>query len=232
MAGTIIITGANGSLAVPSVKYLLSKYPDYTAVLTVRNTSNSDVNTARLRATIAQFPKSTTSIRKLDLSSLSEVKEFAATISAEVTNSTLKPIAAIICNAYTWSINDGLKFTTDEYELTFAVNHLAHMSLVLRLLGNMKPDGRIVFLASDSHYPGKNGLEKYPPAIPDDIETLVKPKPDVPGQEVGRGFQRYGISKLAAVMAAYELNRRLLQVCTMYLPETIPFPLKSCADLI
>lgn len=209
---SIIITGANGSLAVPSVSYLLKKYPDYTAILTVRDTSDSDPNTARLKETIAEFPKATTSIRKLDLSSLSAVQEFASTISSEIFSKTLPPIAAIVCNAYVWSISSGLKLSPDGYELSFAVNHLAHIALVLRLLGSMKPDGRLVFLASDAHYPGKNGLEKYPPGIPDDIELLVKPEPDVAGQEVGRGFQRYGNSKLAVVMGTYELNKRLQQV--------------------
>ncbi|CAG8979680.1 hypothetical protein HYALB_00003911 [Hymenoscyphus albidus] len=211
MSGTIIITGANGSLAVPSVEYLLSHYPDYTAILTVRNTSDSDENTARLKQTIARFPKATTSIRKLDLSSLADVQEFATTISSEIATGSLGKIAAVICNAYIWSINDGLRFSQDKYELSFAVNHLAHMSLVLRLLGSFRSDGRIVFLASDAHYPGKNGLEKYPPGIPDNIELLVKPEPDTAGEEVGRGFQRYGNSKLAVIMGTYELNRRLQQ---------------------
>lgn len=212
MSGTIIITGANGSLAVPSVSYLLRKYPEYTAVLTVRSTSEADLNTSRLKETITEFPKATTSIRKLDLSSLSEVQEFASTISSEISSKILPPIAAIVCNAYIWSINDGLKLSPDGYELSFAVNHLAHIALVLRLIGSFKSDGRIVFLASDAHHPGKNGLETYPPGIPDNIELLVKPEPDVPGQEVGRGLQRYGNSKLAVVMGTYELNKRLQQV--------------------
>lgn len=213
MAGTIIITGANGSLAIPSVKYLLSNYPTYAAVLTVRDASSSDANTQNLRDVVSQFPKANTSIRTLDLSSLSAVSSFAAAIKTDISEKKLPPLASIICNAYTWSISGGLKFSADGYENSLAVNHIGHLALVLRLLDQFGPDGgRITFLSSDSHYPGKNGLEKYPPNLPNDLELLVRPQPDAKGEEVGRGFQRYGRSKLAVVMGMYQLNKRLAQV--------------------
>ena len=44
MAGTIIITGANGSLALPAVQHLLANYSNHALVLTVRNTLDADVN--------------------------------------------------------------------------------------------------------------------------------------------------------------------------------------------
>ncbi len=56
MSGTIVITGANGSLAIPAVKYLLANYPGYGVVLTVRNASDADAHTKNLRKTLAQFP--------------------------------------------------------------------------------------------------------------------------------------------------------------------------------
>ncbi|KAA8574834.1 hypothetical protein EYC84_004078 [Monilinia fructicola] len=91
-----------------------------------------------------------------------------------------------------------------------AVNHLAHLALVLRLLGSFSPDGgKIVILGSDSHYPGKNGLEKFPPNLPDDLELLVHPGLGKSGEEVSRGFQRYGLPKAAAIMGMYQLNKRL-----------------------
>jgi len=63
------------------------------------------------------------------------------------------------------------------------------VALVLRLLGHFGPEGgRVVVFASDAHWFGKNGLEKYPPVIPDDLEQLVKPGPDKPADNMGRGF--------------------------------------------
>ena len=214
MPGTIIITGANGSLAIPAVKHLLTNAPSYTIVLTVRNTTTTDVNTKFLRDTLAQFPDAQTSIRKLDLADLSAVKEFAGTVAAEVADGKLPPLASIVCNAYYWNLAAPADLTTDGYEKTFQVNHLAHAALVLRLLGSFGSDGgRVVLFSSDAHWPGKNGFEKYPPALPTDLDLLVKPNKDDPPDNLGRGFQRYAISKLAIVMWMYALNRYLEKVC-------------------
>lgn len=104
--------------------------------------------------------------------------------------------------------------TRDGYEKTFQVVHIAHAALVLRLLGTFSSDGgRIVLFSSDAHYPGKNSLEKYPPAIPNNLELLAKPAADDPPDNLGRGFQRYAESKLAVVMWMYTLNRYLETVC-------------------
>ena len=100
MAGTIIITGANSSLAIPAVQHLLTKYPDYTTVLTVRNILDDDVNTKKLRETLTKYPEADTSIRKLDLANLSAVHDFASTIAAEVADGSLPPLTSIVCNAY------------------------------------------------------------------------------------------------------------------------------------
>ena len=99
MAGTIIITGANGSLAIPAVQHLLTKYPTYTALLTVRNTSDTDLNTKRLRETVMQHPQANSSIRKLDLADLSAVHDFADTVAAEITDGKLPPLASIVCKS-------------------------------------------------------------------------------------------------------------------------------------
>lgn len=214
MAGSILITGANGSLAIPAVHHLLTKYPDHTAILTVRNASGTDINTKKLRDTVAQYPNAKTRICQLDLANLSAVHDFASTIAADIADGRLAPLASIICNAYYWNLVREAEVTGDGYEKSFQVTHLAHVALVLRLLGSFGPDGgRVVLLSSDAHWPGKNSLEKYAPAIPDDLELLVKPTPDQPADNFGRGFQRYAVSKLAVVMWMYALNRYLEKVC-------------------
>lgn len=208
--GTVLITGANGSLAVPAVGYLLSKYPSCTAVLTVRDDSERDTNTIRLRSIIAKYPNAHCSIRKLDLARLSDVGAFTDAIHSDIANGRLQPLVAIICNAFTWDMSETIKFTDDGFERAMGVNHVAHFDLTLRLLGDLEPKrGRIVFMSSESHWPGKAGFEKYAPILPADLDLLVKPQPDKLGEEVGRGFQRYGLSKLVIVMSMYELNRRL-----------------------
>lgn len=211
-AGTIILTGANGSLGLGFVKSLLTNFPDHTAVLVVRDDSESDPNTKNLRQLIAGHPK--ISIKKLDLVSLRAVKQFTVDICSRVTSGELPRISAIVCNAFAWSLNTGQKFSDDGYELSFQVSYLSHFALVLQLLGSMDTtNGRVVMLGSDSHDPEKgNALQSYPVKFPDDPEHLAKPPPDVKGQEVGRGFQRYGLSKLCCIMLMYSLNRHLSQV--------------------
>ena len=210
MAGSIILTGANGSLAIPAVQHLLTHYPDFTPILTVRNASVADVNTQHLRKIVAQFPNVKTSIVEVDLASRSAVQDFASSIAADVAAGKLAPIAAIICNAYYWNLIQGVQFTSDGYEKTFQVSHLAHVSLILRLLGSfVTGGGRIVLLSSDAHEAGKNGLEKYPPSLPEDLDLLVKPVSHEAADNFGRGFQKYANSKLAIVTWMYALNSKL-----------------------
>ncbi|KAI0536158.1 hypothetical protein GGR58DRAFT_405125 [Xylaria digitata] len=208
MAGTIIITGANGSVAVHAVQHLLSKALDNTLVLTVRNTSDSDLNTKRLRETVDRFPNARVSIRKLDLATLQAVNEFIDAIAAEVVEDKLPPLVGVICNAFHWNMIADPELTEDELEKTMQVNHVSHSALVLRLLGSFgSQGGRLVLFTSDCHYPGRNSLERYPPGIPDDIDELVKARPEADRQ--GRGFQNYANSKLAILMWTYALNRYL-----------------------
>jgi NAD(P)-dependent dehydrogenase (short-subunit alcohol dehydrogenase family) len=214
MTGTVIITGANGSLAIPAVTYLLSEYKPDAIILTVRN--ETDDNTAKLRAAIAQAPSSVNvTIRKLDLASLTEVHAFAKWVRAQVAAREIPPLAAVIWNAMSWTLQGGLKFTADGYEQTIAVNHIAHFALTLELLASFDQEhGRIVFLGSDSH--DKSSLQKFPSVLPADLDKLVHPEPDREDEVADRGFQRYGLSKLVSIMTMYELSRRLAKVSTTY----------------
>ncbi|PLB55667.1 NAD(P)-binding protein [Aspergillus steynii IBT 23096] len=208
--GTIIITGANGSVAIPAVEQLLSQHPDHTLVLTVRNAASEDPNTQRLRDVISQHETAKASIRQLDLASLSSVHQFAGEIASEISEGKLPHLTSIICNAYYWNMVTEAQLTEDGYEKTFQVNHLAHAVLALRLLSHFGPDGgRIVLFSSDTHFPGQSPLEKYPPVIPDDLDLLAKPPNYENADPMGRGFQNYSVSKLAITMWMYAINRYL-----------------------
>ncbi|ROV92173.1 hypothetical protein VMCG_09281 [Cytospora schulzeri] len=213
MAGTIIITGSNGSLAIHAVRQLLAHSPDFTLVLTVRNTSDDDPNTKALRSVLAKHPQqSHASVRQLDLTNLASVHDFARNIANEISKGDLPPLVSIVCNAYYWNLTRPLEVTAgDGFEKTFQIGHLAHVALVLRLLGSFHPQlpGRIVCFSSDAIFPGKNGLEKIPPAIPDDLDLLAHPPPDAKNDNMAYGFQRYANTKLAIVTWTHALNRRL-----------------------
>ncbi|KAI1411086.1 putative short-chain dehydrogenase [Hypoxylon sp. FL1857] len=207
MAGSVVLTGANGSLAIRAVKYLLKNYPEYMAILTVRDASDADSNTKRLRNIIKRYPNAKASIHQVDLSNLSQTHKFADTIVLGITNHEFPRISAFIGNAYYWNLIGDPEITADGYDKTFQVNHIAHVALIMRLLHSFRDDGRIVFLSTDAHWPGKNPMEVYPPGIPDDLNLLIRPTVDK--DKFGRGYQRYANSKLAMTTWLHVLNRHL-----------------------
>lgn len=160
MAGSVLVTGANGSLGVHAVDYILRHYPDITAILTVRNTSDADANTKTLRDTIARYPGAKVSIHQLDLASLTAVHEFAGKITQDITNKVYPPLSAIVANAFYWNLVADPEITSDGYDKTIQVCHVAHVALVLRLLGSFGPNrGRVVLFTSDAHWPGQNSCK-------------------------------------------------------------------------
>ncbi|KAL2866071.1 uncharacterized protein BJX67DRAFT_388767 [Aspergillus lucknowensis] len=212
MAGTVILTGANGSLALGFVESFLALYPQHTLVAAVRNASpEKDPNTAKLIHLISKHPKADVRVEALDLGNLAGVRAFTDKIAARVSSKELPRISAIICNASAWSLEAGQKYTSDGYDASFQVCHLAHYLLVLKLLGSMDTTaGRVVMLGSVTHYAERpNPLSSLTAQIPDKIEELVKPKPDPPKLVHDRGFQRYASAKLANVLFMGDLNRRL-----------------------
>lgn len=212
MNGTVIITGANGSLALGFVESFLASYPQHTLIATVRNPSpETDQNTAKLVELIAKYPTANAKVEGLDLGSLVTVRSFADNLVARISSKELPPISAIVCNAFTWSLETGQKFTSDGFEATFQVSHLAHYLLVLKLLDRMDPtSGRVVMLGSITHYPERpNPLSSLRPGIPDNIDELIKPTADPPALVHDRGFQRNGTAKLANVLFTEDLNTRL-----------------------
>ncbi|KAJ5087244.1 hypothetical protein N7456_010860 [Penicillium angulare] len=214
MAGTVIITGASGSLAIATVQQLLSNYPSLTVLGTVRNVTKLPKSPPllQLEEIASQYPPGRLIIRNLDLGSLFEVQSFAKQVAKQVESGELPSIRAIICNAFTWSL-DGQRFTQDHYESTFQVNHLAHFVLVLGLLPSMnRSNGRIVMLSSEFHDPqNHNPLSALGAQLPvnDHLDELIKPHADDTGKEHDMGWRRYANSKLANVMFMESLNKRL-----------------------
>jgi WW domain-containing oxidoreductase len=211
--GTVILTGANGSLALSFVECLLERYSSYLVILTVRDDSAADKNTNELRKIVFRFPSAEVLIEPLDHSSLSDVRSFAESVTARISVGTIPRISAIICNAFSWSLKE-TKYSKDGYELGFQVSHLAHFALVLKLLGSVNPhQGRVVLLGSEAHDSNnKNNVNPLGAKIPDDLEELIKPKDDKKGEEMSRGFQRYSNSKLSNVMFMHSLNKKLQSV--------------------
>ncbi len=123
----------------------------------------------------------------LDLGDLASVRACAARFLE-----TGDPLHVLIANA---GLAGQRGLTKDGFERTFGVNHLGHFLLTELLLDRLKESApsRIVIVASRAHT-RVDGI---------DWDALTKPTVTT------TGFPEYGVSKLANVLHAKELARRL-----------------------
>lgn len=178
-----VVTGSNTGLGYDNARALAARGAK--VVMAVRDTAKGESAAGRIRALT---PGADISVQKLDLGSLASVREAAAEISAA------HPRIDLLIN------NAGVMYppkstTTDGFELQFGTNHLGHFALTGLLLKNLLPvdNSRVVVVSSIAH----NIKAKI------DFDDLQWEK---------RSYDKvasYGQSKLANLMFAYDLQRRL-----------------------
>jgi NAD(P)-dependent dehydrogenase (short-subunit alcohol dehydrogenase family) len=118
-------------------------------------------------------------------------------------------IDALVANAGAMS-TDTRRASADGYELTFAVNYLAHAQLIGDLLGALAPAARIVLLGSNTY--AQNFWRKLlgvPAADWRDPVEIARPASGmaVPGMKASG--VAYSNAKLAILYYAHELQRRI-----------------------
>ncbi len=179
---TCIVTGANSGIGLVEARVLAQKGAK--VILACRDMEKANAAVESIRSAV---PRADVSASKLDLASFASVREFAARFSGEHDRLDL-----LINNAGVM-IPPEKTFTEDGFELHFGTNHLAHFlltGLLLPLLGKA-PAARIVSLSSIAHRFGRI-----------DFDNL----------NAERGYSKgeaYNQSKLACLMFALELQRRL-----------------------
>jgi NAD(P)-dependent dehydrogenase (short-subunit alcohol dehydrogenase family) len=138
----------------------------------------------------------------LDLTSLDEVRSFAAEVAARVDR-----IDALVLNAGLVRADVDAR-TVDGFEQTFAVNHLAHYLLVRLLLDRLAEGARVVQTTSGTHDPAERS--GFPPPRHADARLLANPErdPDLDGNSRTAGRHAYTSSKLCAVLTARALTAR------------------------
>lgn len=119
------------------------------------------------------------SVRELDLGDLASVRNFAESLDG--------PVELLINNAGISAVP--LQHTADGFEAQIGVNHLGHFALTGLLLDRIT--GRVVTLSSGSHRQGKIRFD------------------DLNWENDYSRWKAYGQSKLANLLFAYELQRRL-----------------------
>lgn len=125
---------------------------------------------------------------RLDLAALDSVRSAAAELTGEYPR-----IDLLVNNAGAWSATRAE--TRDGFELQLGVNHLGHFAFTGLVLGTMlaTPGSRIVTVSSVSHRGGTVDLA------------------DLPMLRTYRHTAAYARSKLANLLFAFELHRRLAQ---------------------
>lgn len=147
--GTLLLTGANGGIAIGFVKQFLTSHykTSIKGYYSVRNPSKADALRSVLAASETQGHDY--EVAALDMGSFQSVRTAAQDINERVASGSLPPIRALVLNAGVQETT--LNFTDDGIERTFAVNYLHQFLLVLLLLQSMdKEHGRIVVIGSTS----------------------------------------------------------------------------------
>ena len=174
-----VITGANTGLGFDTAKVLAER--GATVVLAVRDVERGKQAAARFG------PGADVTVQELDLSSLESIRAAAADL-----HGTLPKIDLLINNAGV--MYPPRQTTRDGFELQFGTNHLGHFALTGLLLDLLLPveGSRVVTVASIAH--------RLRAAIHFD---------DLQWENSYDRVAAYGQAKLANLMFAYELQRRL-----------------------
>ncbi len=184
-----VVTGANSGLGYHTALELARHGADVT--LAVRDRTKGEAALATLRAGLAGAPAAgELRLADLDLASLESVRGFADDLVGSE-----RPLHLLVNNAGVMAIPR--RETVDGFEMQLGTNHLGHMALTLRLLPALISTGaggtvaRVVTVSSGVHRMGRIDLE------------------DLMGESTYRPWRAYGQSKLANLLFAFELQRRL-----------------------
>jgi NAD(P)-dependent dehydrogenase (short-subunit alcohol dehydrogenase family) len=137
----------------------------------------------------------------LDLTKLDQVRIFATEVERALGDST---IDALLLNAGGYARGR----TTEGYETTFVLNHLAHYLLVRLLWGRVSPGGTVLLTTSGTHDPAERTV--IPPPRHANALWLAKPEIDPHLDQSPRAAtaRAYASSKLCVILTARALAAR------------------------
>ena len=179
-----VVTGANSGIGFVTARELARA--GARVVLAVRNAERGE---AAARGIVSAVPNAELEVGSLDLSSLDSVRGFAQWFEREH-----EGLDLLINNAGLITVSP--RMTVDGFELQFGTNHLGHFALTGLLLGRMggRTEARVVTVSGTFHRMGRINF--------DDLQAER-------GYRRWRAFRAYSQSKLANLLFAFELDRRL-----------------------
>jgi NAD(P)-dependent dehydrogenase (short-subunit alcohol dehydrogenase family) len=178
---TIVVTGANSGIGLEAARVLAAKGAQ--VVLACRDAARGRRAADAIKS---EHPSAAVTVMELDLADLASIRRFAAAV-----RSSSLALHALCNNAGVMAIP--YRTTADGFEMQFGTNHLGHYALTGLLLDRLlaTPGARVVTVSSNAH---KFGSMRW-----DDLQWT-------------RGYRKwfaYSQSKLANLLFAYELQRRL-----------------------
>ncbi|MBA3824055.1 MAG: SDR family oxidoreductase [Ktedonobacterales bacterium] len=178
---TIIVTGANSGLGFATTSALAAH--GASVVMAVRDPQKGTQALSRIQA---QFPQATVEVARLDLASLASITQFAAHFMEHHAH-----LHVLINNAGVMALPP--RQTADGFEMQFGTNHLGHFALTGALfpLLRQQPQARVVTLTSFLHRSGHIDFA------------------DLQGRQHYRPWVAYSQAKLANLLFAFELQRRV-----------------------
>jgi NAD(P)-dependent dehydrogenase (short-subunit alcohol dehydrogenase family) len=178
---TAVITGATSGIGMDAAR-MLARMGAHVVLSGRRRDRGADIVTSINRDCGAERAE----FMALDLSSLADIRDFAARLAA------VHPVIDILVNNAGVLAVPQRTETADGFELQFGTNYLGHFALTGRLLPNLMRAGsaRVVNISSIAHLTCRLSL--------DDLNATRNYRP----------WSSYGDSKLAMLMFALELHRR------------------------
>ena len=178
---TAIVTGANSGVGFYTTFWLAAK--GARVVMACRSMEKAQAAANKMRT---QRPNLALDVIRLDLSNLDSIRGFAG-----VFRQRYPTLDILVNNAGVMAIP--FRKTDDCFEMQFGTNHLGHFALTGLLLNRLvsTPEARVVTVSSMTHVNAHI-----------DFENLN-------GEKSYRKWGAYGQSKLANLLFAYELQRRL-----------------------
>jgi NAD(P)-dependent dehydrogenase (short-subunit alcohol dehydrogenase family) len=204
--GTVLITGPTSGLGrdltLELARRAAGDRPDLILVGRPGDRLNDIAETARAAGATAEAVA-------CDLSRLADVRAAATAAKELLAAGAVRPLRALVANAGV-SVTDTRRASADGYEMTFAVNYLAHAELIGDLLDSFTAPARIVLLGSNTYRINwARRTLHVPPADWRDPIDLARPAPPETSPARHAGGVAYSNSKLAILYYAHELQRRV-----------------------
>ena len=213
----LVMTGGTSGFGRRMIERLLRERPDWSVILLARRSQHSESLEAWAgSAGLADRLR----VVACDLASLASVSTGCDAVLARLG----RPIDALVLNAGIQAIR-GDQASADGFELTFAVNHLAHVLIVDRLQPHVRKGGRIVVTSSEVHDPDAFCLVGITRAVwqaPEILADAVRAQ-DQYTTLLDRGEARYCASKLLNLMHVRHLARQQSDIAVIaFNPSVVP----------